>query len=100
MQPRERLMQRHTIKVSHETFVITDDTKARDIEAAALTAIRQGGGMINLVHDGSHNITVLISPGVPVFFTTETVDTEEPSSEGAETADWVDLDVAFQDPDT
>lgn len=84
-------MRRHTIKIDHDTFVLFDEARAHEVETAALLAIRQGGGMVNVFHDGTRNVSVLVSPGVPLFFTSDTVDDED------DDPDWIDLDISFHD---
>ncbi|BDZ48659.1 hypothetical protein GCM10025867_09000 [Frondihabitans sucicola] len=86
-------MRRHTIKIDQDTFVLTDDVRAQEVEAAALLAVQQGGGMVNVFHDDNRNVSVLVSPGVPIFFRSDTVDEDDAGP------DWVDLDISFREPD-
>jgi len=88
-------MRRHTITIDHDTFVLKDDARAREIERAALTAMRQGGGMINVFHDDTSNVSVLVSPGVPIFFASDDVPDESQNFAGG--SEWGAFDISFLD---
>jgi hypothetical protein len=65
---------RNTVTIDGQRFVLAQGHSLDDIKISAVTAIRDGGGLIDLVLYGNVEISVLVSPGVPVIFTAETLD--------------------------
>jgi hypothetical protein len=51
------------------------------IEAAALTAVRDGGDIVKVTLYGNRELAILVSPGVPITFVVTEVP-EEPRDDG------------------
>ena len=80
-------MRRHYVDVAGTTFFLA---QGRDVQRAkddVVKAIRSGGGLVELVVFGNVEVSVAVSPGVPVIFRSEEVDVD--------TRDTGDLDNPF-----
>ena len=67
-------MKRHFVDVAGATFFLA---QGRDVQRAkddVVRAIRAGGDLVDLVVFGNVEVSVAVSPGVPVIFRSEEVD--------------------------
>jgi len=62
---------RNTVAIDGQRFVLDPGRSLNDVKTSAVTAIRDGGGLIDLILRGTVTVSVLISPGVPVIFIAE-----------------------------
>ena len=67
-------MRQDTVKVGDDRFVLAQGHSIDDAKAATVAALRANGGLVDLVVFGNRKVSVLISPGVPVVFTSEVLD--------------------------
>lgn len=65
---------RNTVTIDGQRFALAQGHSLDDVKTSAVTAIRDGGGLIDLVLYGNVTVSVLVSPGVLVFFTAETLE--------------------------
>jgi len=66
-------MIRNFVKIANTTFALIDDGDAQRVKDAAVTAVRAGGGLVEIAAEPS-TLTALVSPGVPVLFFIQSVD--------------------------
>lgn len=68
-------MKRTTITVGGKRYALAQGRAVDGVKAAAVAAVRTGGDLVDIVVLGNREVSVLISPGVPVQF--ETVEIPE-----------------------
>lgn len=67
-------MRRNTVRIGSDRFVLAQGHSLDDVKAATVAAVRANGALVDLVVYGNKEVSVLVSPGVPVVFTSETID--------------------------
>jgi hypothetical protein len=67
-------MRRHFVVIAGATFFLAQGRDVQTIKDSVVTALRAGGGMVDLVVVGNVEVSVAISPGVAVIFQSEEVD--------------------------
>ena len=77
-------MRRDTVTVAGERFALAQGHDLGDVKERTVQAAREGGGLVDLVVLGNAAVSVLVTPGVPVVFTSETVeyDDQDPRDTG------------------
>jgi hypothetical protein len=69
----EKTMRQDTVRVGNDRFVLAQGHSIDDVKAATVAALRANGDLVDLVVYGNREVSVLISPGVPVVFTSEII---------------------------
>lgn len=69
-------MRRNTVRVGEDRFILAQGHSIDDVKAATVAALRTGGDLIDLIVLGNKE-SVLVSPGVAVVFTSETIATAD-----------------------
>jgi hypothetical protein len=84
MSEQQMSMRRDTVTVAGERFVLAQGHGLDDVKEHTVRAARDGGGLIDLVVLGNAEVSVLITPGVPVVFTSEMIeyDDQDPRDTG------------------
>jgi hypothetical protein len=67
-------MKRHFVDIAGTTFFLAQGGDIQDVKNAVVAAIRNGGDLVDLVVLGNAEVSVAVSPGVPVIFRSEEVD--------------------------
>lgn len=70
-------MRQDTVRIGNDRFVPAQGHSIDDVKAATVAAMRANGDMVNLVVYGNKEVSVLVSPGVPVIFTSEFLDADD-----------------------
>ncbi|QEW04289.1 hypothetical protein [Microbacterium lushaniae] len=70
-------MRRDTVKIGEDRFVLAQGHDIESVKAATVAALRANGDLVNLVVYGNREVSVLVSPGVAVIFTSETVEADD-----------------------
>jgi hypothetical protein len=70
-------MRRHYLDVAGATFFLAQGHDIQQAKDAVVAAIRAGGGLVDLVVFGNVEVSVAVSPGVPVVFRSENVDADD-----------------------
>lgn len=70
-------MRQDTVRIGNDRFVLARGHSIDDVKAATVAAMRANGDLVNLVVYGNKEVSVLVSPGVPVVFTSELIDTDD-----------------------
>jgi hypothetical protein len=83
------IIRRNTVRVGDESFVLAQGHSIDDVKAATVAALRANGNLVDLVVYGNKEVSVLISPGVPVVFTSE------PIANDRDSRDTGDVDFPF-----
>jgi hypothetical protein len=66
-------MQRTTLIVNDTSYPLAQGQEVDAIEAAAVEALHQGGGLITVTTYGNREVSILVSAGVPLVFESEEV---------------------------
>ena len=66
-------MRQNTVRIGDDRFVLAQGHDLDDIKTAAVAAMRANGDIVDLVVVGNKTVSVLISPGVAVVFTSEVI---------------------------
>jgi len=61
-------VQRIIVTVSDTSHSLAHDQNIEVIEAAALAALRRGGDVVKVTLHGNRELSILVSPGVPITF--------------------------------
>lgn len=69
-------MQRTTLTVNDTSYPLAQGQNVDTIEAAAVEAAHQGGGLITVTAYGNRKVSILVSAGVPLVFEFEEVPDE------------------------
>jgi hypothetical protein len=69
-------MQRTTLIVNDTSYPLAQGQEVDAIQAAALEAVHQGGGLIKVTTYGNREVSILVSAGVPLVFESEEVPDE------------------------
>jgi hypothetical protein len=77
----EEPMQRITLTVNDTSHPLAQGQDIENIQAAAIEALRKGGEAITVTLYGNRELTILVSPGVPLTFEMEEVP-DEPRDDG------------------
>ena len=77
MSEQQERMRRDTVTVAGERFVLAQGHGLDDVKERAVRAARDGGGLIDFVVLGNAEVSVLITPGVPVVFASETIEHDD-----------------------
>lgn len=67
-------MRQDTVRIGNDRFVLAQGHSLDDVKAAMIAAIRANGDLVDVVVYGNKEVSVLVSPGVPVIFTSEVID--------------------------
>lgn len=78
-------IRQNTVRVGNDRFLLAQGHSLDDVKAATVAALRANGDLIDLVVYGNKEVSVLISPGVPVVFTSEIVELDD--HDGRDTGD-------------
>ena len=70
-------MRQDTVRIGNDRFVLAQGQDIDQVKAATVAALRADGDLIDLVVYGNKAVSVLISPGVPVVFTSEVIDVDD-----------------------
>ena len=70
-------MRQDTVRIGNDRFVLAQGQSIDEVKAATVAAVRADGDLIDLVVYGNKEVSVLISPGVPVVFTSEVIDVDD-----------------------
>lgn len=70
-------MRQDTVRIGNDRFVLAQGQNIDDVKAATVAALRANGDLIDLVVYGNREVAVLVSPGVPVVFTSEIIDVDD-----------------------
>lgn len=70
-------MRQDTVRIGNDRFVLAQGQSIDEVKAATVAALRADGDLIDLVVYGNKEVSVLISPGVPVVFTSEVIDVDD-----------------------
>jgi hypothetical protein len=70
-------MRRHYVDIAGTTFFLAQGGDIQDVKDAVVAAMRNGGDLVDLVVFGNAEVSVAVSPGVPVIFRSEEVDIDE-----------------------
>jgi hypothetical protein len=57
-----------TISVAGQTYHLAADADVTDLRDRLVTAVRDGGDLVAIPSAGERQVSVLVSPGLPVFF--------------------------------
>jgi hypothetical protein len=69
-------MQRTTLIVNNTSYPLAQGQDTDTIEAAAVEAVHEGGGMITATAYGNREVSILVSEGVPLVFESQEVPSE------------------------
>lgn len=69
-------MKRTTLIVNDTSYPLAQGQDIDTIEAAAVEAVHQGGDMITITAYGNREVSIQVSPGVPLVFESEEVPSE------------------------
>lgn len=67
-------MRRDTVKVGGDRFILAQGHSLEEVKSAMVDALRANGGLVDLIVYGNRQVSVLVSPGVPVVFTSEVIE--------------------------
>ena len=70
-------MRRDTVRIGEDRFVLAQGHSLDDVKTATVAAMRANGDLVNLVVYGNKEVSVLVSPGVAVVFTSETIEADD-----------------------
>jgi hypothetical protein len=70
-------MKRHYVDIAGTTFSLAQGGDIQEVKKAVVAAMRNGGDLVDLVVLGNAEVSVAVSPGVPVIFRSEEVDIDE-----------------------
>lgn len=70
-------MRRDTVKIGDDRFVLAQGHSIDDVKTAMVAAIRANGDLVDLVVYGNREVSVLLTPGVSVVFTSEIIAIDE-----------------------
>lgn len=70
-------MRQDIVRIGNDRFVLAQGHSIDDVKAATVAAMRANGDLVNLVVYGNKEVSVLVSPGVPVIFTSEILDADD-----------------------
>ena len=70
-------MRQDTVRIGNDRFVLAQGHSIDDVKAATVAAMRANGDLVNLVVYGNKEVSVLVSPGVPVIFTSEFLEEDD-----------------------
>jgi hypothetical protein len=70
-------MQRHSVDVAGTNFFLAQGRDVTETKDAVVAAIRAGGDLVTFVVYGNVEVSVLVTPGVPVIFRSEEVEVDE-----------------------
>lgn len=73
-------MRRDTVKIGEDRFLLAQGHDIEIVKAATVAALRANGDLVDLVVYGNREVSVLVSPGVAVLFTSEIVEDEDQDS--------------------
>ncbi|MDW4571421.1 hypothetical protein R8Z57_01365 [Microbacterium sp. M3] len=65
------------MRIGDDRFVLAQGHDIDDVKAATVAAMRANGDLVDLVVLGNREVSVLVSPGVAVVFTSELLDAEQ-----------------------
>ena len=66
-------MQRTTLTIDGHSYVLAQGTQLAELRASAEEAVIAGGRFVDVTVVGNVAVSVLISPGIPVFLATHEV---------------------------
>jgi hypothetical protein len=67
-------MQRNSLTVAGQTYVLARGQDLTEVKAATVAAVRANGDLVDLVVYGNQFVSVLVSPGVALVFSSRDVD--------------------------
>lgn len=70
-------MRQDTVRIGNDRFVLAQGHSIDEVKAATVAAMRANGDLVDLVVYGNKEISVLVSPGVSVVFTSELIDADD-----------------------
>ena len=70
-------MKRHSVDVAGTNFFLAQGRDVDETKDAVVSAIRSGGDLVDFVVYGNVEVSVLVTPGVPVIFRSEEVEVDE-----------------------
>ena len=65
------------MRIGPDKFVLAQGHSLDDVKAATVAALRANGDLVDMVVYGNKEVSALVSPGVPVIFTSEILDVTE-----------------------
>lgn len=74
-------MQRNTIDIDGHEFLLSQGQDLQAVKDMAVSAVRAGGGLLDILTIGNPTVSVLISAGVSVVFETLEVETDTSGTE-------------------
>jgi hypothetical protein len=84
-------MERITMRVDGEAHLLAQDQDREVIAEAVVQADRDGAGIVTVTVVGNRTLDVVVTPGVPITFETETVPDDD--------RDDGDLEAPFEAPE-
>jgi hypothetical protein len=79
----------NTVVIAGQRFVLAQGEDLDTVKRDAVQAVRQGGDVVDLILHGNTLISALISPGVPVTFSSQFIEVADHDSR--ETGDITEL---------
>ncbi|MCK6068219.1 MULTISPECIES: hypothetical protein [Microbacterium] len=73
-------MRRDTVIIGDNRFVLAQGHDIEAVKAATVAALRANGDLVDLVVLGNREVSVLVSPGLAVVFTSEVIGTDAEDS--------------------
>jgi hypothetical protein len=67
----------NSVVIAGQRFVLAQSQDFEKVKADAVHAVRQGGDVVDLVLYGNTKISALVSPGVPVTFSSEVIEVDD-----------------------
>jgi hypothetical protein len=67
-------MQRSSLTVAGQTYVLAQGQDLVGVKAATVAAVRANGDLVDLVVYGNQFVSVLVSPGVALVFSSQDID--------------------------
>lgn len=67
----------NTVTIAGQRFVLAQGHSLDQVKEHALQAVRDHGALLDLIVYGNTEVSVLVSPGVPVVFTSETINVSD-----------------------
>jgi hypothetical protein len=74
-------VKRHSVSIAGTTHYLAQGHEVDDVKRDVVAAARAGGDLVDFVVYGNAEISVLVTPGVPIVFSSEEVG-EDPRDDG------------------
>ncbi|MGG7463287.1 hypothetical protein [Plantibacter sp. YIM 135347] len=90
----ETIVQRSTLTIDGHSYELAQSTQLSVLKAAAEDAVQSGGRFVDVTIVGNVAVSILISPGVPIFIATlEVVNDDRDTGDLAEPFDTTEWEI-------